>query len=137
MDAEGLKSLLWFVIFGALFFVMMRYGCGAHIGGHRHRGHHGGEGPPERGGATKDPVRRFRVLRFLANAGGIQGGAEQEFGGDPHDRHRLLPLPEAVRCDCDHPAASLVLSGAVFLTWINRRARGARTMRKACPGELR
>jgi len=50
---EGLLTLL---IFGVLFFVMMRYGCGAHImhGGHgSHRGHAGG-GEAQAGG--KDPV---------------------------------------------------------------------------------
>lgn len=79
MDAEGLKSLLWFLIFGALFFVMMRYGCGAHIGGERHRGHHGGEGPPERGGATKDPVCGMSVDPRQAKAASVREGATYYF----------------------------------------------------------
>lgn len=57
MDTEGLKSLLWLVVFGGLFFVMMRYGCGAHIGGHRHGGHQSREGSSD-GGAMKDPGSR-------------------------------------------------------------------------------
>ena len=42
MGAEGVSTLVWILIWVGLFFVMMRYGCGAHMrGGHRH---HGGEG---------------------------------------------------------------------------------------------
>jgi hypothetical protein len=32
MHAEGSKPLLWIVVRGGLFFLMVRYGCGAHIG---------------------------------------------------------------------------------------------------------
>jgi len=50
---DGLLSLL---VFGVLFFVMMRYGCGAHImhGGHGSHGGHAGQGDRQAGG--KDPV---------------------------------------------------------------------------------
>jgi YHS domain-containing protein len=52
MDTESIKSLLSLLIWGGLFFFMMRYGCGAHImGGHGHHGGHEGAGS-----ATKDPV---------------------------------------------------------------------------------
>ncbi len=41
---EGLGS---FLLFAVLFYVMMRFGCGAHMmhghGGHGKHGHHGGE----------------------------------------------------------------------------------------------
>ncbi len=48
-----MDGLLGLLIFGVLFFVMMRYGCGAHImhGGH---GSHGDHGDAQAGG--KDPV---------------------------------------------------------------------------------
>lgn len=48
-----MEGLLWLLVFGVLFFVMMRYGCGAHIahGGH---GSHGGHDDAQGGG--KDPV---------------------------------------------------------------------------------
>ncbi len=48
-----MEGLLWLLIFGVLFFVMMRYGCGAHIthGGH---GSHGDPAGTQAGG--KDPV---------------------------------------------------------------------------------
>ena len=36
-----MEGLLSFLLFGGLFFLMMRYGCGAHMahGGHGHSGH--------------------------------------------------------------------------------------------------
>ena len=39
-----MEGLLSFLIFGGLFFLMMRYGCGAHMvhGGHGTHGGHGG-----------------------------------------------------------------------------------------------
>lgn len=36
-----MESILWFLIVGVVFFVMMRHGCGGHSGG---RGGHGGGG---------------------------------------------------------------------------------------------
>ena len=53
MDAETLKSLTSLIVWGGLFYLMMRYGCGAHMmGGHKHGGH--GNAAP--GGEAKDPV---------------------------------------------------------------------------------
>lgn len=43
-------GLLWLLLFAGLFFVMMRFGCGAHI----MHGSHGGHGEAEDGG--RDPV---------------------------------------------------------------------------------
>ncbi len=36
-----MDGLLWLLVFGVFFFVMMRYGCGAHMmhGGHKHGSH--------------------------------------------------------------------------------------------------
>lgn len=51
-----MDGLLWLLIFGLFFFLMMRFGCGAHImhGGHGSDGGHGvGSGPQ---GPGKDPV---------------------------------------------------------------------------------
>jgi YHS domain-containing protein len=36
-----MDALFYFLIWGALIFLMMRFGCGAHVAGH---GHHGGKG---------------------------------------------------------------------------------------------
>ena len=66
MDIESLKPLLSLLLWGLLFFFMMRFGCGAHIaGGHGHHGRHGGtEG--ER--LEKDPVCGMEVARETAKA---------------------------------------------------------------------
>ena len=61
---EGLGSLL---LFAALFYFMMRFGCGAHMvhghgGGSRGEHHgHGGHGGRERGPAARDPVCGMEV----------------------------------------------------------------------------
>ncbi len=73
MDVESLKPLLSILIWGGLFFVMMRYGCGAHMmGGHGH-GHHGGHG--DTGGETKDPVCGMTVDREKSRAASIYRGS--------------------------------------------------------------
>jgi hypothetical protein len=46
---ELLQNVFYFVLAG-LIFIMMRYGCGAHMMGHRH--HHGGTKPRGRGNLT-------------------------------------------------------------------------------------
>jgi YHS domain-containing protein len=38
-----LQNVLYYLVWAGLFFVMMRFGCGAHVMGHGH--HHGGTGP--------------------------------------------------------------------------------------------
>ena len=58
-----LENVLYFLVFAGLFFVMMRFGCGAHIMGHAH--HHGETRPDDHGdddlrwvppGQAVDPV---------------------------------------------------------------------------------
>jgi len=57
-----MESIIWFLIIGALFYFMMKFGCGAHMGGHGghgggHEGHMGGgEGPPGSSQKVKDPI---------------------------------------------------------------------------------
>lgn len=76
MDAESLKSLGWLLLWGGLFFVMMRYGCGAHMmGGHGHGGH-GGSTP---GGVTKDPVCGMDVDPQKAAAAAVREGVTYYF----------------------------------------------------------
>lgn len=55
-----MDGLLWFLVFGLLFFVMMRFGCGAHILHGRHGPHRerADAGPPAPG---KDPVCGMEV----------------------------------------------------------------------------
>jgi YHS domain-containing protein len=74
MDTESLKSLGWLLVWGGLFFVMMRYGCGAHMmGGHRHGGH-GGHGDATPGGGDKDPVCGMTVNSSNAAAAAVRDG---------------------------------------------------------------
>jgi YHS domain-containing protein len=40
-----METLLYFLFFGALIFLMMRFGCGAHVMGHRHGGEKSGPNP--------------------------------------------------------------------------------------------
>lgn len=48
-----MEGTLWLLIYAALFYVMMRYGCGAHmVHGHGNHGAANRAGPPGR----KDPV---------------------------------------------------------------------------------
>ena len=55
-----MPGLLGFLIFAAFFFLMMRFGCGAHVG---HGGHHGGHHNHNADGSTSatDPVCGMRV----------------------------------------------------------------------------
>jgi len=82
MDAESLKSLGWFLLWGGFFFVMMRYGCGAHMmgghgghGGHGHRGH--GDDAP--GSDVKDPVCGMAVDPQKARAAAVLEGKNYYF----------------------------------------------------------
>jgi YHS domain-containing protein len=79
MDAESLKSLLSLLIWGGLFFVMMRYGCGAHMMG-GHGGHsHGGHGDAAPGGDVKDPVCGMTVDREKSSAASAYRGKTYHF----------------------------------------------------------
>ena len=69
MDTESLKSLGWFLLWGGVFFVMMRYGCGRHM-----MGGHGGHGDAAPGGEAKDPVCGMTVDPKNAAAAAVRGG---------------------------------------------------------------
>ena len=43
-----LRDILYFAVWAGFIFLMMRYGCGAHIMGHGH--HHGATGSDDHGG---------------------------------------------------------------------------------------
>ncbi len=40
-----MSALLYFILWAGFFFLMMRFGCGAHVMGHGHGGHKGHDGP--------------------------------------------------------------------------------------------
>jgi Cu+-exporting ATPase len=79
MDTESLKSLGTLLFWGLLFFLMMRFGCGAHVMG-RH-GHHGGHGKTDEAkeGEAKDPVCGMAVDPEKAAAASVHGGKTYYF----------------------------------------------------------
>ena len=75
MDIESIKPLLSILVWGGLFFFMMRFGCGAHMmGGHGH-GHHGGHSD----GETKDPVCGMTVDWDKSTAASVYRGSTYHF----------------------------------------------------------
>ena len=69
MDTDSLKSLLSILLWGGFFFLMMRYGCGAHM-----MDGHGKHGSPGESGETKDPVCGMAVNPQGAAAASVHGG---------------------------------------------------------------
>jgi YHS domain-containing protein len=56
-----MDRIISFLLFAAFFYLMMRFGCGAHmIHGHQHHEGHDGRGP-NGGEASKDPVCGMEV----------------------------------------------------------------------------
>ena len=77
MDPEALKSLGTLLLWGVLFFVMMRFGCGAHMaGGH---GHHGGNVMPDEQKESKDPVCGMAVEPAKAAGASVHAGRTHYF----------------------------------------------------------
>jgi YHS domain-containing protein len=77
MDTEPFKPLLSILIWGGLFFLMMRFGCGAHVmGGH---GHHGGHGDAADAPDLKDPVCGMTVDRQTSTAASTYRGKTYYF----------------------------------------------------------
>jgi YHS domain-containing protein len=74
MDTESLKSLGTLLFWGALFYLMMRFGCGAHMmGGHGGHGSHGGSG------GEKDPVCGMAVDPEKAAGASVHAGKTYYF----------------------------------------------------------
>lgn len=77
MDAHTLKSVLWLLIWGGLFFFVMRVRRGGHIGGPRHR-----DGDDERPGPEsklKDPVCGMSVDLYDSSAAAVHKGRTYYF----------------------------------------------------------
>lgn len=79
MDAESLKSLGWLLLWGGLFYLMMRYGCGAHMMGGHGGQDHGGHGNAAPGGDVKDPVCGMTVDPKNAAAAAVRSGTTHYF----------------------------------------------------------
>lgn len=77
-----MESLLYFIFWAGLFFVIMRYGCGAHIMGHGHHGSQGKDLPPHANSSRwvppetdVDPVCGMTVQTAAAKSAVIDGTA--------------------------------------------------------------
>ena len=92
-----LENVLYFLVFAGLFFVMMRFGCGAHIMGHAH--HHGGTRPDDHGddanlrwvppGQAVDPVCGMTVQTADA--------INRHAVAVPHATPSIVPNPRDMR----------------------------------------
>ncbi len=89
MDTESLKSLGWLLLWGAVFLVAMRYGCGAHVLG-GHRGHAGHGGPGAEGG-VRDPVCGMEVNPRIALSQTHAGAVYYFCSATCHDRFVQAP----------------------------------------------
>ncbi len=78
-----MESILWFLIIGILFFFMMRFGCGAHMGGMGHggghEGHMGREGEGPSSQKVKDPVCGMEINKDQAFGMTQKGGKQIYF----------------------------------------------------------
>ena len=109
MDTESIKPLLSILLYGGLFFFMMRYGCGAHMmGGHGH-GHQGGHGDID--GEAKDPVCGMTVDRNKSTSASVYRGktyylcsatCRDKFETDPEKYVGVAAQPGARQGGHDH-----------------------------------
>jgi YHS domain-containing protein len=104
-----MSTLLYFLFWGALFFLMMRFGCGAHIMGHGHGQHEAqGEGagaapprwvPPE---TDIDPVCRKSVRTDSARSAVYRGTVYYFCSAEHRDAFEAAPeryVDSQVRAD--------------------------------------
>ena len=100
MDTESIRQLVSILIWGGLFFVMMRFGCGKHImGGH---GHHGGSTD---GDQQKDPVCGMAVDRQKSTAASRYLGRTYYFcSATCRDKFEDAPEKYAVNPAAGEPA---------------------------------
>lgn len=74
-----METVAYLLVWALLFMFMMRFGCGAHVMGHRHHGHHGHHGD-ENGGRSQptqavDPVCGMTVATADARSSFFGGRA--------------------------------------------------------------
>jgi YHS domain-containing protein len=51
-----MERILSFVVYAGLFYLMMSFGCGAHMGHGKHSGHEHGSPKPSNSDTLRDPV---------------------------------------------------------------------------------
>ena len=83
-----METLLWFAIWAALIFLMMRFGCGAHVMGHGHGQHDMRWTAP----ATDiDPVCRKTVNTDTAKSAVYAGRVYYFCSNEDRDRFEAAP----------------------------------------------
>ncbi len=92
-----MEALLWFAIWAGLIFLMMRFGCGAHVMGHGHGGHEKGTSS-ERGRlrwmapeSDTDPVCGKIVQTNQAKSAVHEGTVYYFCSNDCRDRFEASP----------------------------------------------
>ena len=88
------QNVLYFILWAGAFFVMMRFGCGAHVMGHGH--HHGSRsGPPEGGtqgrAQSVDPVCGMTVETKSAKTALYEGRAFYFCSAKCRDKFEAAP----------------------------------------------
>lgn len=87
-----METVLYFIVLAGFFFLMMRFGCGAHVMGHGHGAHegHGGRAPQSRESTRWlppetdiDPVSRMSVRTDNAKSS-VYRGTVYYFSSDEH-----------------------------------------------------
>ncbi len=103
MDTESIKPFVSLLAWGGLLFVMMRYGCGAHMmGGH---GHHGGGEGKSSGDPTKDPVCGMEIDPPRAAAASVHEGTTYYFcSGSCRDKFEREPQKYVPASELEHGA---------------------------------
>lgn len=102
MDGETLKWLLTMATWGVVFWVMMRYGCGAHMfrGRHVHQGHGG------TASEVKDPVCGMSVRPQASAAAAVYRGETYYFcSRNCRDRFEASPGRYGAGASDAHPHA--------------------------------
>lgn len=102
MDADTLKLLFQIALFGGLFFVMMRFGCGAHMMRGHGRNDHSGAGDSA-DGQVKDPVCGMTVDRERSSSTSRYRGSTYYFCSNSC-RDKFEQEPEKYAAPGDHPA---------------------------------
>jgi YHS domain-containing protein len=88
-----MQTLLYFLLWAGAIFLMMRFGCGAHVMGHRHR-HDTGQSsqPPEK---AVDPVCGMTVETATAKSSFFGGRAYFFCSQDCRDKFEASPASHA------------------------------------------
>lgn len=110
-----MSALLYFALWAGFIFLMMRFGCGAHVMGHGHKDHPGNGGDPQGGGmrwtppeTDIDPVCRMSVQTVGAKSSVYKGRVYYFCSAEHRDAFEATPgryvggAPEAEALEHHH-----------------------------------